>query len=65
MCQLFQDNTIIKETDSTSYSIYTTNYYYSNYGDVNIIRQNNKYDFFRHTYKKFKPKFRNRKKRVF
>ncbi|WP_312089740.1 hypothetical protein [Chryseobacterium sp.] len=49
-----KENKIIKETDSTNYSIYTTNYYYSNYGEVNIIRQNNKYDFFRHTYKKFK-----------
>lgn len=44
---------IEKEIDSSNYSKYTTTYYYSDYGDVNIIRQNSKNDFFRHTYKKY------------
>ncbi|WP_124641803.1 MULTISPECIES: hypothetical protein [Amniculibacterium] len=48
-----KENKIIKEIDSTNYSVYTTNYYYSDYGDVNIIRQKNKNDYFRYTYKKF------------
>jgi hypothetical protein len=42
-----------KEVDSTKYSNYTTTYYYSDYGDLNIIRQNSKNDYFRHTYKKY------------
>lgn len=52
--KIYNDNKkIVKEVDSTNYSIYTTNYYYSDYGDLNIIRQDSKNGFFRHTYKKF------------
>lgn len=46
-------NRILKEVDSTNYSVYTTNYYYTDYGDLNIIRQNSRNDYFRHTYKKY------------
>lgn len=49
-----QKNKIVKEIDSTNYSTYTTNYYYSDYDDINIIRQNTKNDYFQHTYKKYK-----------
>ena len=47
-----EENKIIREIDSTDYFVFKTNYHYSDYGDINIIKQNNKDNFFRHTYKK-------------
>src|SRR5699024_9174984 len=34
------------------YSVYTETYYYSDYGDLNIIKQNPKSNFYSHKYKK-------------
>lgn len=51
-----KENRILKEIDSTRYSLYTTTYYYSNYGDVNILRQNSENHFFSHKYQKFENK---------
>ncbi|MCT4320649.1 hypothetical protein [Elizabethkingia anophelis] len=48
-----EKNKIQSEIDSTNYSIYTKNYFYSDYGDVNIISQNMKYNSFSHVYKNY------------
>jgi hypothetical protein len=46
------ENKLIKEIESTPYSENIINYYYSEYNDVNIIKQNSNYKYFSHQYKK-------------